>query len=274
MLRESLERVLRTGQPDHLAVIPYRVPIEKDGAVVDVDRTWSATHIPVLDANGEVAFILQHTVDVTSLHDPSQAAEERAPGERLRTEAGVLTRARAVEEENERVVEDRERMRGLFEQAPGFMCVLEGPSHVFRLANAAYQQLVGRRELVGKSVAEALPEVVEQGFITVLDGVYTTGKPFLGEGMRVMLDREQGRGAEERFVDFVYQPVRDDEGAIIGIFVQGHDVTAQKLAQRANEEARRSAEAFARELEAQSREVRDALDHAHDRIKELEAKTR
>ena len=37
---------------------------------------------------------------------------------------------------------------------------------------------------------------------------------------------------EERFVDFVYQPLVDDDGAITGIFVQGHDVTERKRFER------------------------------------------
>ncbi len=272
LLRESLERVRETGRPDNLAFIPYKVPKEEGGEVVTTERFWSATHLPILDADGKVAFILQHTVDVTSLHEPAQQGTRS--GERLRTEAGVLTRARAVEEENERISEERERLRALFAQAPGFMCVLGGPDHVFQIANAAYIQLVGRSDLVGKTVAAALPEVVGQGFVDVLDKVFQTATPFVGEGLRVLLDRETGKGPEERFVDFLYQPVRDETGAVVGIFVQGHDVTAQKRAQRDSEEARRAAEAFARELQAQSREVREALDRAHGRIEELEAKLR
>lgn len=270
MLRESLERVLESGRPDNLAFIPYKVPKEVDGKVVVTERSWSATHLPVLDAQGKVAFILQHTVDVTSLHEPAQ----QASGERLRTEAGVLSRARAVEEENERISEERERLRALFAQAPGFMCVLDGPTHVFRIVNEAYTTLVGRADIVGKTVAEALPEIVGQGFVDVLDKVFRTGTPFIGEGLRVLIDRGTGKGPEEHYLDFLYQPVRDETGAIIGIFVQGHDVTVQKNAQRENEEARRAAEAFSRELAAQSREVREALDRAHGRIAELEAKLR
>src|SRR4051812_8463764 len=50
MLRESFERVLATGQPDVLALIPYRVDAG-DGS--SGDRYWSATHSPILDAHGE-----------------------------------------------------------------------------------------------------------------------------------------------------------------------------------------------------------------------------
>ncbi len=263
MLRSSLERVLETGERDHLALIKYRVPKKVGSEVLVEDRFWSATHCPVCDAEGRVTFVLQHTVDVTELRRNER--EEREPGARgedVRERAGVLARARAVQEEKTQVEAEREQMRVLFEQAPGFMCVLEGTDHVFRLANAAYRTLVGNRDLLGKPVRDALPEVVAQGFIDMLDRVYTTGEAFVGAGVRLLLERAGG-GQEEVFLDFIYQPVRDRAGAVTGIFVQGHDVTRHKHAERA-------AEAFSTELQEQSREVMVALQHANKRIEDLE----
>ena len=270
MLRASFERVLATGQPDHLALIPYKVPMHVGGEVRVVDRVWSATHCPVLDGAGRVAFILQYTVDVSALRSEGEAAAARA-GEGARMQAGLLSRAEAVQAENRRLADEREHLRVLFDQAPGFMAFLDGPRHVFSLANAAYRRLVGKREVVGKPVAEALPEVVGQGFIELLDRVYASGEPFVGDGLRVLLQRRPGGDPEEAFVDFIYQPVRGTDGEVRGIFVQGHDVTARKLAERESESARRAAEAFSAELIEQSRAVKDALDRANARIRELEA---
>jgi PAS domain-containing protein len=65
--------------------------------------------------------------------------------------------------------DERERLAALFEQAPGFMCTLRGPDHVFDLVNRAYLQLLGHRDLIGRSVREAVPEVEGQGFFELLD---------------------------------------------------------------------------------------------------------
>lgn len=119
---------------------------------------------------------------------------------------------------------EKEHLHELFHQAPGFMAVLRGPDHVFELTNAAYLQLVGHRELVGKSVRKALPDVAGQGFFELLDRVYTTGKPFVGRRLRVAFHRGPDGAVEERFVDFVYQPI-GGSGQVTGIFVEGHDVT-------------------------------------------------
>jgi PAS domain S-box-containing protein len=124
--------------------------------------------------------------------------------------------------------EENERFRALFEQAPGIIAVLRGPDHVFELTNQSYLQLIGHRQIVGKSAREALPEVVGQGFFELLDRVYSTGEPFVGHALPVRLQREPNGPLEERYIDFVYQPIRDAGGGVSGIFVEGSDVTLRK----------------------------------------------
>jgi PAS domain S-box-containing protein len=125
--------------------------------------------------------------------------------------------------------EEIERFRALFEQAPGIMAVLRGPEHVFELTNQSYLQLIGHRRLIGRAAREALPEVAGQGFFELLDRVYNSGEPFVGHAVPLRVQREPGGPLEERFVDFVYQPIRDAGGAVSGIFVEGSDVTPRKL---------------------------------------------
>jgi PAS domain S-box-containing protein len=127
---------------------------------------------------------------------------------------------------------ERERMRQMFEQAPGFMAMLTGPEHRFDMVNAAYLTLVGHREVVGKPIREALPEIAGQGFFELLDGVYESGQPFVGSNLRVMVERTPGAAPEERVVDLVYQPVRDRDGKIVGIFAEGSDVTERYAAEQ------------------------------------------
>ena len=232
MLHASLSRVVETGEVDVLALIPYRVPIYRAGTFVD-ERFWSATHTPILDASGRVAFVLQHTVDVTELHSRKHAppAPTRDSGAAMQAEAGVLVRAEQVQQSNVQLDEERRRLRALFQQAPGFMCFLRGPALVFDLANDAYFRLVGRRDILGKPVLEALPEVAGQGFVEKLDYVFATGEPFVGRGIRARLQRQAGGEPDELLLDFVYQPIVDADGNVAGIFVQGHDITEQNRLQ-------------------------------------------
>lgn len=210
LLERSLEKVLATGQRDVLAYLPYRVA-PAPGAEPEL-RIWSATHVPLLDANGEVELILQHTQDVTNLHRASTEA------------AHILDRAAALQRGQAELDERLASLLAIIAQSPGFMAFLRGPEHVFELTNPAYDALIGRHGVVGKRVRDALPELIDQGFYELLDDVFRTGEPFFGRDMRVRLMREDGREAEV-FLDFVYQPIHAERGEIIGVLATGHDVT-------------------------------------------------
>ncbi len=131
----------------------------------------------------------------------------------------------AVMEANKRLSAESTFLRDLFEQAPSFMAIMSGPAHVFVLANKSYQQLIGGRNVVGMTIRDALPEIVDQGFVELLDRVFNTGEPHIGSGTRIMLNQTVGGTPGERFLDFIYQPIRNSDGMISGIFVEGQDVT-------------------------------------------------
>jgi signal transduction histidine kinase len=125
---------------------------------------------------------------------------------------------------------ERDRLVRLFEQSPSFIAVLKGPEHVFEVANGAYLALVGNRDIVGKTLLEALPELAGQGYKELLDDVYATGVPYRGNEARVDLARERGGPPQEAYVDFVYHPIVEPDGRISGVFVHGVDITKQVLA--------------------------------------------
>ena len=121
---------------------------------------------------------------------------------------------------------ETERLRALFEQSPSFIAVLRGPQHRVELTNAAYLQLIAHRDVLGVPIREAVPEVEGQGFFELLDRVYATGEPFVGQSAPITIQRTPGAAPEPRFLDFIYQPIRNADGAITGIFVEGIDVTS------------------------------------------------
>src|SRR3984957_18491309 len=133
----------------------------------------------------------------------------------------------------QRLSAERERFVQLFDQAPTFLAVLRGPDHVIELANPEYLRLVGHRAVVGRKVVDALPDAVEQGYLTILDEVYRTGKPFSANSFRYAVQVSPEGPVDERYVDFVYQPITDRDGSISGILVQGVDVSSRAVADRA-----------------------------------------
>jgi two-component sensor histidine kinase len=229
-VRASLEKARDTRQRDHLAVVRYSMPKTlPDGSEAFVERIWSATHTPILNDAGEVVLLLQHTMDVTDLSPNIQPDEPTTALDAI-VGGSVLRRAQSVQEDNRRLETERNRLVEMFMQAPGFVAILSGPEHRFQMHNDAYSQLIGYRDIAGKTVREALPELVGQGFYEFLDGVFATGEPYEGRESVAQLQRTPDGPLEAVYLNFIYQPIRDDAGAVVGIFVQGHEITENVLA--------------------------------------------
>jgi len=175
-----------------------------------------------------------------------------------------VTAARIADRERERLMGElrveRERLAEVFRQAPSFLAVMRGPDHVFELVNDAYYGVIGHRPVLGKPAIEAIPEIRGQGFIELLDRVLETGVPFVGREVPLRLMRTPDSPADERFIDFVYQPLTEADGTRSGVVAHGSDVTEQVLARREierlladSERARAEAEAARAEAEAANR---------------------
>lgn len=132
---------------------------------------------------------------------------------------------------------ERRRFNDLFLQAPFHVGLLKGPNHVFEMANPLYLQLVGKNDILGKTVKEILPEVEEQGFIEILDGVYKTGKIFSANEMLVKVDKNGNEELAEIYLNFIYYPYINNDGTIEGIFFFAIDVTEQVVSRKKIEES-------------------------------------
>jgi PAS domain S-box-containing protein len=180
--------------------------------------------------------------------------------------------ARAVQAERDRLFKslefERSRLEYVFQHAPAFLAILRGEQHTFELVNHAYYQLVGHRDILGKTLVDALPEVRDQGFIELLDGVLATGEPFLGRQVAVTLARMPGAPQEEVFIDLAYLPLIEADGTTSGIIAHGYDVTTEVVALREverllreSEGARQALEEVNRELELQRAELARSREH-------------
>jgi signal transduction histidine kinase len=155
-----------------------------------------------------------------------------------RVEAQLLrARIRSVEDEH------RRRLASVFSHAPVAIAVLRGPHHVFEFANAPYLELIDNRDVDGKPIRDALPDLEGQGIFELLDTVYRTGERYIGRSYRVVLPQQTG-DARESFFDFVYQPTFDAQGRVDGIAVVAFDVTALARAHEAAEGANRAKDEF------------------------------
>ncbi|WP_133365216.1 sensor histidine kinase [Qipengyuania sediminis] len=213
-LRASIDRAFESGQTDEIAYIEYPIALP-DGTMSK--SFWSATHSPFRNEEGEIAFVLQHTVDITELETLRRA----------RDEVGVVQRARAAERRYQTAEAEIAYFRALLEQAPGFVALLKGADHRFVFTNAAYRRLLGGRPLDGQTVAGAVPEVAEQGFVDILDRTFASGEPYIGSREKVVFFDPGANNPRETYLEFIFQPISGPDGESWGILIQGHDVTEE-----------------------------------------------
>jgi PAS domain S-box-containing protein len=127
---------------------------------------------------------------------------------------------------------ERERFSLMFEQSPNFMSLKYGPEHRTEIVNPAYRKMIGARDMIGKSLRDAFPEIEGQGFSELMDEAYATGETRFAYSVPLRLRGGEDGAIEEHFVDLAYQPIRDENGQVIGIFAQGNDVTDRVIAER------------------------------------------
>ena len=156
----------------------------------------------------------------------------------------ISERKKAEDEANKKREDERKLLHDFFMEAPAIFCVLRGPEHIFEIANPLYLELVGNREIIGKTVRDALPEVEGQGFFELLDDVYNNQQKFVGKELPITINR--GQRPENVFITFIYQPIINSLNETEGILVYANDVTeqvsAKEILQNSEEKFKRLAE--------------------------------
>lgn len=196
---EQLEGVYTTGIPFHARA--QRVDIAKKGVLEAHYFNYSFT--PLFDAEGQVYGVMNTGAEVTDLQ---LALQQVAQSER--------------------------NLYNMILQAPVAMCILRGPQHVIEVANELMIKLWGKpaNSVLNKPVFEALPDAREQGLEQLMANVYQYGETFSANERPVSLVRN---GKQEIvYQNFVHQPYRGPDGAILGIIAITTDVTEQVVARQ------------------------------------------
>jgi PAS domain S-box-containing protein len=219
MLRRSLERARDLKVVDALSLQSYAIPGTQFGP-----RDWQCVHVPIPDDSGRIVSVLQCIQDLSDSRRLG-VIPTNTNGRDGSADVIFLEKAAEIQALNRSLWAETVHLRNLFIQAPSFMCVLRGPEHVFELVNLAFLKLVGQRDLLGKTIREALPESSGQEYAEMLDHVFRTGEPFVGRRMSTRIQSGSSGPVEEHILDFVLQPIAEADGQVSGIFIEGSDVT-------------------------------------------------
>ena len=137
-----------------------------------------------------------------------------------------------VKERTEELIAEKEKLTNLFMNAPAIIAIFKGPEHIYEFSNPLHDNIVGNRPIIGKKVRDAVPELEGQGFYELLDKVYQTGEPFIGNEMPIVLNKPGNNSSELSYLNFVYQPVYNEHKKVTAINAFIYDVTYQVIARK------------------------------------------
>ncbi len=179
-------------------------------------QDWQILHLPVLNGEGEINYIIQHW----EVHTKKETPGAKEIGSK-----------------------DIDQFHRLFMTAPIVIGVVKGDDYIIELANDSLLEIWNRTpEAIGKPLLRAIPELKGQGFIELLDEVRRTGRPYIAKEAPIRLVRH---GKEELlYMNFVYEAFYDDPPAekATGVIAIGYDVTEHVLARIKEQESRHQLE--------------------------------
>ena len=128
------------------------------------------------------------------------------------------------------------KFRSLIEEAPVATCLFVGRELKIAIANEQMIAFWGKdKTVIGKPLGEALPELIDQPYLQLLDDVFTTGKTYSETNAMAKLIVNGMLGTY--YFDFTYKPLLDADGNVYGIMDMAVDVTEQVLARKLIEES-------------------------------------
>lgn len=225
-LRASLERVLRERRPDRMNIQKYdiRRPAAAGGGFEE--RYWSPMNVPVLAADGGIAYIV-HSVD-----DVTDVVRLREHG----TQQDLALQQLRVRSE--------QRYEQLLNAAPDAMIVV-GADGSIDYVNSQTEKLFGytRAELIGARLETLIPERFRSRhglhFETYLEQPEHRG---MGAGLELFGRRKDG---SEMMIDVSLSPLRTEQGVTVSASVR--EITQRK---QIEEELKLHAARFASAVES------------------------
>ncbi|MET4105981.1 PAS domain-containing protein [Hymenobacter sp. UYP22] len=207
---ELLDGVMATGVP-HVA---HAMEAQHDRNGHRETVYWDFVYVPMYQADGSIYGAMVVATEVTEQVTARREVEQL--NQKLETR---------VRERTQQLAEQQHLLRQILRHVPAAIATLGGPEHRYTFFNEPYHHLSTGRAALGETVAEVFPEVVEQGFTDLLDQVYATGEPFIGTDASMQLFNTASNQPEQRYIDFIYQPLFDDQGRTQGILAFILDVT-------------------------------------------------
>ncbi|GGF12354.1 PAS domain-containing sensor histidine kinase [Hymenobacter cavernae] len=220
------EQVLARQQVQHL-----------NADLASINAKLASINEELVTSNEELNLLnlqLEHTQQ--QLRELNQELEAHVAARTRQLQAAL----RETEQQREQLRQQQQMLQHILGQVPASIATLTGPEHRYTFFNASYHALTAGRAQLGRTVAEQLPELAEQDFLPLLNQVYATGQPFRANEKPILLYNPATSQTEQRYLDFVYQPLLNEQQqpyAILVFIVEATEkVRARQQVQALNEQ--------------------------------------
>ncbi|WP_316757243.1 ATP-binding protein [Pedobacter aquatilis] len=209
--QNALKNVAETGIAYHADEV--QMTLLRHGKADEIFVTF--VYAPIKDSNGNISKIA-----VWVLENTTQVHERKK-----------------VDEANRALEKDRDRLNEFFMKAPAGICLWTGPNLVYEMINPAYQKILARRNLLGRPILEAVPELKGAPLIDSMLDTYHNGTPFEVHELYVPIADYEGGPTVDRYFTFNYVPRRNVNNEIDGVFNFVFEVTEQVLSRKKIEDS-------------------------------------
>jgi len=209
--QNALKNVAETGIAYHADEV--QMTLLRHGKADEIFVTF--VYAPIKDSNGNISKIA-----VWVLENTTQVHERKK-----------------VDEANRALEKDRDRLNEFFMKAPAGICLWTGPNLVYEMINPAYQKILARRNLLGRPILEAVPELKGAPLIDSMLDTYHNGTPFEVHELYVPIADYEGGPTVDRYFTFNYVPRRNVNDEIDGVFNFVFEVTEQVLSRKKIEDS-------------------------------------
>ncbi|MGI4821101.1 MAG: sensor histidine kinase, partial [Janthinobacterium lividum] len=219
-----LHRVYDTGEPFQENEVLVPLARTEGGPIEDI--YFDLTYLARYDEAGQIDGFVTYAYDVTA-----------------------QVRARRAREDQ------RLLLQRLFLEAPAAICILGGPELVYEFLNPRYQQFFPDRQLLGKPLRDALPELADHAAYYTMRHVFDSGETVWQQALQVPLMRAEDGVLEDRYFNYIQQPRYDEQGRIDGVLVFGFEVTELVETRQQVERLNQQLAALNEELTATNQEL-------------------
>jgi PAS domain S-box-containing protein len=204
-LMRSFTKVIKNKKEHQIKVQKYDIINPKTGTFEE--KYWRPLNKPILDKDGNVIFILHYSEDITKI---------------VKLEEHVSLNRKKLENQQRKLI-------SFFQHAPVAVAILSGPKFLIEYSNPFFCKIIGKQtnEIINRPLLDHIIQSKKKNCKEIFKEILTTGNSFTTQDVQIKTLTSNNQ--EECYFNFVFEPIKNQDGTVTGIFVLAIEVTEQFL---------------------------------------------